>query len=120
MLPPYRDRTVLVVQRLGMSEIRAGIAVVFETARSLGGAFVYRKDVAGLGRAGFGHRSKRSRAGAGKSYPGTVINAFATSDRMERVKTASALAKTVERSLQAAHDERHRLAELGRRRARRK
>ncbi len=115
MLPLYPDRTVLVVRRLAIGELQAGITVIFageqgsRVAHTLiektPGGWIAR----GLGNAEVDRTRVRS-----ENYLGTVIKAFAPTDRRARLAAAQEFCAAVEHSLQLARQGPKALVDLSR------
>jgi hypothetical protein len=78
MLPLYRDRTVLVIERMPMTALRPGMTVVFigDSGRPVA-HFLLRRTLGGWLAAGLNNRSIDNTLVHGKNYLGTVVRAFA-------------------------------------------
>ena len=114
MLPLYRDRTVLVVRRFAMSELRAGMTVIFTGDHGhLVAHTLVEKSPGGWIAQGLGNQQRdRTRVRSG-NYLGTVIKAFAPTDRMRRVAEAERLAVAVEQGIWLARDGRQTGVDVG-------
>lgn len=78
MLPLYHDRTVLVVEHLAMSELRAGMTVIFIGERGRPVAHtLFEKTPRGWRTIGLGNREPDTGTVRYANYIGTVVKAFA-------------------------------------------
>ncbi len=103
MLPLYRDRTVLVVQRLVLRDLQAGMTVVFtgDQGRLVAHTLV-EKTPRGWVAIGLGNAEPDRTRVRSDNYLGTVVKAFAPSDRRQRVAAAEAVARSLERTVPLA------------------
>ena len=83
MMPLYRDRTVLVVQLMGMSELRRGMTVVFvgDQGRPVAHTLIERTPRGWMAR-GIGNPEPDRTPVQSGNYLGTVIKAFAPNPRI--------------------------------------
>ncbi len=115
MLPLYRDRTVLVVRRFAMSELRAGMTVIFTGDHGrLVAHMLVEKSPGGWIAQGLGNGERDRTRVRASNYLGTVIKAFAPSDRATRLAEAERLATAVEQGISLAREGRQTRTDFGR------
>lgn len=87
MMPLYRDRTVLVVQRMEMNELRAGMTVVFigDSGRMVAHTLVAQTPRGWVAR-GLANRERDTTLVRHRNYIGTVIKAFAPDPRVRSLR----------------------------------
>jgi hypothetical protein len=114
MLPLYRDRTVLVVRRFPINELRAGMTVVFSGDQGhLVAHALVEKSPGGWIAQGLGNGERDRTRVRASNYLGTVIKAFAPTDRRTRLAEAERLAVAVEEGIWLARDGRLTRVEVG-------
>lgn len=103
MLPLYPDRTVLVVRRFAMGELQAGMTVIFAGDRgSMVAHTLMEKTPDGWIARGLGNAEIDRTRVRPENYLGTVIKAFAPTDRGARLAAAQEFCVAVEHSLRLA------------------
>jgi hypothetical protein len=114
MLPLYHDRTVLVVRRFAMSELRAGMTVIFtgSEGRMVAHTLVAKTSGGWIARGLGNAEADRTRVRV-DNYLGTVIKAFAPTDRAARLADAQQLSAAIEHSVQLSRDHRKRPVDFG-------
>ena len=107
MLPLYRDRTVLVVRRFAMSDLRAGMTVIFAGDQGhLVAHTLVAKSPGGWIAQGLGNgEPDRTRVRA-RNYLGTVVKAFEPAERKARLAESARLAAAMEQEIWLARDQR--------------
>lgn len=103
MLPLYPDRTVLVVRRFAMGELQAGMTVIFVGDQgSMVAHTLIEKTSGGWVARGLGNTEIDGTRVRPENYLGTVIKAFAPTDRRARLAEAERFCAAVEHSLRLA------------------
>ena len=96
MLPLYRDRTVVVVERMEMSRLKAGMTVVFvgDSGRLVAHTLVAATPQGWVAQ-GLANRERDRTLVRARNYVGTVIKAYTPDPRVPSVRTNASSVATV-------------------------
>jgi hypothetical protein len=96
MLPLYRDRTVVVVERMDMARLRPGMTVVFfgDSGRMVAHTLVARTPQGWVAQ-GLANREQDRTLVRARNYVGTVIKAYAPDPRVASRRTLQLAVTTV-------------------------
>ncbi len=96
MLPLYRDRTVIVVERMEMARLRPGMTVVFfgDSGRMVAHTLVAATPQGWVAQ-GLANRERDRTLVRARNYVGTVIKAYAPDPRVPSVRSVPSAVATV-------------------------